>query len=96
MPHILNSCIQKEWSLLVPSGGRGVYQLQNNKSTASRVAYEVWLLSCALYAAISTQLPFLDLVRLAELFPFRFKATTDHLLNGHCLISISEVVGQRW
>lgn len=72
----------KEWSLLVPVERRGVYRLQMNSFSASSVEYEVWLLACAVYAHPSTQLPFPDLVRLAELFPFRFTVSTDHLRNS--------------
>lgn len=72
----------KEWSLLELVEGRGVYQLQVNKCRASSTEYEIWLLACALYAHPSTQLPFPDLLRLAELFPFRFTVTTDHLRNS--------------
>lgn len=72
----------KEWSLLVPEEGRGVYQLQKNKYSASSVDYEIWLLACALFAHPSTQLPFPDLIRLAELFPFRFTVSTYHMRNS--------------
>ncbi|HKZ02099.1 MAG TPA: hypothetical protein VJ180_07660 [Pyrinomonadaceae bacterium] len=72
----------KEWSLLVPVEGRGVYQLQMNKYSASSAEYEVWLLACALYAHPSSQLPFPDLVRLAELFPFRFMVSVANLRNS--------------
>jgi hypothetical protein len=72
----------KEWSLLVPIEGRGVYRLQMNKFGASSYDYEVWLLACALYAHPSTQLPFPDLLRLAELFPFRFTVSTDHIRSS--------------
>lgn len=72
----------KEWCLLLSMEGRGVYRLQTNKLSASSIEHEAWLLACALYAHPSTQLPFPDLVRLAELFPFRFTVTTNHLRNS--------------
>jgi hypothetical protein len=71
-----------EWALLIPMKGRGVYKLQTNKIRASSIEYEVWLLACSLYAHPSTQLPFPDLVHLAELFPFRFTISSDHLRSG--------------
>lgn len=71
-----------EWALLVTAEKKNVYRLQINTCSASSVEREVWLLACALYAHPSTQLPFPDLLRLAELFPFRFTVTTDHLRNS--------------
>jgi hypothetical protein len=40
---------------------------------------EAWLLACALHAHPAEELPFADLVRLPELFPFRFTVTVDAL-----------------
>ncbi len=44
-----------------------------------RVGLEVWLLACALRAHPAEELPFADLVRLPELFPFRLTARVEDL-----------------
>jgi hypothetical protein len=41
-----------------------------------------WLLACALSAHPSEQLPFPDLIRLPELFPFQFTLTLDNLRSN--------------
>jgi len=46
---------------------------------ASVLELEVWQLACALHAHPSNGIPFDDLVRLPELFPFRFKMGIDSL-----------------
>jgi hypothetical protein len=72
----------KEWGLLLPGNEKGNYSVQKNIFRASSINLEIWLLACALYAHPSTQLPFPDLIRLAELFSFRFTVSTDHLRNS--------------
>jgi len=75
----------KDWNLLVPTKDKGNYLAPINVYQASSKDLEIWLLSCALYSHPSTQLPFPDLVRLAELFPFRFTVSADHLRNSSLL-----------
>jgi hypothetical protein len=75
----------KEWKMLALAEGKGKYSIRNNTYKASSVEFEIWLLACSLYAHPSTQLPFPDLVHLAELFPFRFTVSTDHLRNSSLL-----------
>jgi hypothetical protein len=72
----------KEWSLLIPAEGSGMYQVLINKFNVLNIEYELWLLACAVYAHPSSQLPFPDLLRLAELFPFRFTVSIDNLRDS--------------
>jgi hypothetical protein len=69
----------KEWGLIVPAKGKGNYSIRINAYDASIIDLEIWLLACALYVHPSTQLPFGDLLRLAELYPFRLTVAVDHL-----------------
>jgi hypothetical protein len=47
--------------------------------TTANIELQNWLLVCALFAHPADQLPFPDLIRLPELFPFRFTLTLDGL-----------------
>ena len=42
-----------------------------------------WLFACALLVHPSDQLPFPDLIRLPELFPFKFTVTIDALRRNN-------------
>lgn len=68
-----------DWDILIYQKKGNLYlpQLQGNKSDHQEL--QCWLLACALYAHPSDQLPYSDLVRLPELFPFRFTVLLDHL-----------------
>ena len=62
---------------------RYVYEPRRQAFGASSVELEGWLLACALRAHPAEELPFADLVRLPELFPFRFTlAVTDLRADG--------------
>jgi len=68
-----------DWGALVHQKKGNIYtpQLQTLKIATPDV--QSWLLACALSAHPSDQLPFPDLIRLPELFPFKFLITLDHL-----------------
>ena len=61
---------QKKGNLYIP-------QLKTLKTNDPEI--QIWLLACALFAHPADQLPFPDLIRLPELFPFHFTITLDGL-----------------
>jgi hypothetical protein len=69
----------RNWGILTDSDRRYTYVPQRQGLSASRPELEAWLLACALHAHPAEELPFTDLIRLPELFPFRFTLTVDHL-----------------
>jgi len=69
----------RNWGVLVDSEQRNVYAAPQRVFVASDMGLEKWMLACALLAHPSEELPFADLVRLPELFPFRFALAADHL-----------------
>jgi hypothetical protein len=69
----------RDWQVLTASDKRYAYAPARQAFSASGPGLEVWLLACALYAHPAEELPFVDLLRLPELFPFRFTLGVDHL-----------------
>ncbi len=69
----------RDWNILRDSGTRYAYIPCRQQLHASSHALEHWLLAAALTAHVAEELPFGDLVRLPELFPFRFTLTVDEL-----------------
>jgi len=69
----------RDWGLLVPTEGQRYASCPAPPTVASEVGLEAWLLECALRAHPARELPFADLVRLPELFPFRFGIGVDEL-----------------
>lgn len=69
----------RDWGLLVDGGARYTYTPCLHALAASHIDLEIWLLACILQAHPAEALPFADLVRLPELFPFRLTVTVDHL-----------------
>lgn len=69
----------RDWDILTETDERYVYQPQRNALAASEVELEAWLLACALQAHPAEELPFADLLRLPELFPFRFTLSARDL-----------------
>jgi hypothetical protein len=63
----------RNWGLLENSGERYHYAPRSQVLVSDSSEVEVWLLACALRAHPAEELPFVDLVRLAELFAFRIK-----------------------
>ena len=75
--HIVSSL--RHWNLLSDAERRHEYVAQHRGLSASDSEIESWLLACALHAHPAEELPFADLVRLPELFPFRLTVTINHL-----------------
>jgi hypothetical protein len=69
----------RNWELLGPSDQRYAYIPQYQSLSASQPDLEAWLLGCALCAHPAEELPFADLLRLPELFAFRFSVQIDAL-----------------
>jgi hypothetical protein len=68
----------RNWGLLIDTGKRYAYA-PIQRLTATNPAIERWMLQVALAAHPAQDLPFADLVRLPELFPFRFTLSVDDL-----------------
>jgi hypothetical protein len=69
----------RDWGVLTESGQRHAYAPRRQAFCASSADLEAWLLACALHAHPANELPFADLLRLPELFPFRFTLAVDDL-----------------
>ena len=69
----------RQWGIISEIEHKRIYQANPQSFSASQVTVELWLLACALQAHPAEEIPFADLLRLPELFPFRFTVTLDHL-----------------
>lgn len=69
----------RNWGILAETEKRYAYRPLRGHFAASDPAVEEWLLVAALTAHPASELPFADLVRLPELFPFRFNVSVDQL-----------------
>ena len=69
----------RDWGILAESEERYAVVPRGRALPASDPGLEAWLLACALHAHPAEELPFADLVRLPELFPFRFTLGVGHL-----------------
>ncbi|MFW6082863.1 MAG: hypothetical protein ACOC8C_02280 [Chloroflexota bacterium] len=69
----------RDWEVLTDTPQRYVYRPQRRAFEASSPDLETWMLACSLHAHPAEELPFADLLRLPELFPFRFTATVKAL-----------------
>jgi hypothetical protein len=62
----------RNWGILVDGERRSAYRPLRHTLGASSRTIEQWLLAAALTAHPAEELPFDDLIRLPELFPFHF------------------------
>lgn len=69
----------RNWGILAETDQRYAYQPLRRGLSASSLALEEWLLAATLTAHPAEELPFDDLVRLPELFPFRFAIGVDQI-----------------
>ncbi|MDQ5851830.1 MAG: hypothetical protein M3380_07090, partial [Chloroflexota bacterium] len=69
----------RNWGILVDADRRSVYRPLRHALAAEQSGLEQWLLAVALAAQEAEELPFADLVRLPELFPFRFTLAVEDL-----------------
>lgn len=68
-----------DWGVLLPDEKNKSFSIQRQQFSTSKVELEQWLLSCAMQAYPTTNIPFNDLLALPELFPFRFSIRVDDL-----------------
>ncbi len=69
----------RDWSLLREGSRQSSYEAAPQPLSTQDAGLECWLLACALQAHPAEELPFYDLLRLPELFPFQVSATADDL-----------------
>ncbi|MCA9873356.1 MAG: hypothetical protein KC441_06865 [Anaerolineales bacterium] len=69
----------RDWGVLLPAQERNHYIAQRQAFSSSQLDLEAWLLACALEIHPVEELPFVDLLHLPALFPFRFSITLDSL-----------------
>jgi hypothetical protein len=69
----------RSWGILLETEATGVYAPVRRHFAASTAALEAWLLAAALTAHPAEEIPFADLLRLPELFPFRWTISLDTL-----------------
>jgi hypothetical protein len=74
------------WEVLEYNAKGHLYTPKTQALKTDNCNLEVWLLSCGLYAHPAEELTFIDLLRLPELFPFKFTLTLDTLRNDSRLI----------
>ncbi len=69
----------RNWGVLAETDQRYAYRPLRRTLGASSPALEEWMLAVALTVHPAEELPFDDLVRLPELFPFRFALGVDQI-----------------
>mgnify|MGYP000039672549 CR=1 FL=1 len=62
----------RDWGALADAERRYAYIPKTQSFISENLDVQSWLLACALHAHPAEELPFADLLRLPELFPFRF------------------------
>jgi hypothetical protein len=62
----------RDWGILAPGAKRYTYAPRRQAFRTEQKELQLWLLSAALLAHPAEELPFSELVRLPELFPFHF------------------------
>jgi len=77
--YVLSS--MKDWKVLAEGRNKHRYIAHRKNIQTDNNDLQVWLLSCSLLAHPASQIPFDDLLRLPELFPFQFTLNLDDLRN---------------
>jgi hypothetical protein len=77
--YVLSS--MKDWGVLSNGKTQHSYIANRRKFQTDNQKLQAWLLACSLFAHPASQLPFEDLLRLPELFPFQFTIGLDILRN---------------
>lgn len=72
----------RDWGILEETNKRYVYRPLRRHFGASVPALEEWILAVALTMNPAEEMPFADLVRLPELFPFKFAIGIDQLRSS--------------
>jgi len=74
------------WGVLSYSSKGHLYTPKMQSFTSGTSELEIWLLSCALQAHPAEELTVANLLRLPELFPFKFTISLDHLRKNPRLV----------
>lgn len=69
----------RDWDVLTDSDQSFAYQARYRELETDNLELETWLLQCAFIGKNVEQIPFEDLIRLPELFPFKIKVGLDYL-----------------
>ena len=69
----------REWDILTDSDQSFAYQARFRELETDNQELEAWLLKCAFIGKNVEQIPYEDLIRLPELFPFHIKIGSDYL-----------------
>ena len=69
----------RDWEVLIDSDTKYAYIAKYREYDSSNIDLQSWMLKCALTAKGVEQLPYEDLIRLPELFPFVINVSVDAL-----------------
>ena len=69
----------RDWGVLGAGERKATFVPIDPRLTASAIDVQSWLLAAVLAVHSGEEVPFLDLIRLPELFPFAFTLSLDHL-----------------
>ncbi len=69
----------RDWGLLVDADRRSTYRPVEPRLSVEDRDVESWLLACVLHAHPAEEIPFADLIRLPETFPFRLAVGLDDI-----------------
>lgn len=69
----------RDWELLVDSDQSFVYKARYRELESESLELEAWLLQCAFIGKNVEQIPYEDLIRLPELFPFNIRVGLDYI-----------------
>lgn len=69
----------RNWGFLASGSGRNTLVPVYPRLATADVELQSWLLAVAITVYSGEELPYLDLIRLPELFPFSFTLSLDHL-----------------
>lgn len=68
-----------DWKVLQHEGQNTPYKICQRAYSTSHPELEAWLLACALHVHPASEMPFVDLLNLPELFPFKFSIGVESL-----------------
>jgi hypothetical protein len=71
----------RRWDILTSSETRYAYVPRRRTLSAGNQEIEAWLVACAMWWQPAEEIPFADLLRLPELFPFRFSLGVRYLYD---------------
>ena len=69
----------RDWDILIDSDQSFAYKARYRELESNSLELESWLLQCAFIGKRVDQIPYEDLIRLPELFPFKIKIGLDYI-----------------